>query len=132
MKVCSALPAVPLGGNPMRLLSLVVILVLCSSVVLAYPKIDYRSVSEKDQLIYNQIEKSIDEKYFVGVTKIIVYGREMWYPDGWFTDRGVIMIDKGGLYNFKFSLTHELKHSKCWKEARDLSHDSQCFTNGLA
>ena len=102
-----------------------------SGVVVAYPKIDYRSVSIEDQKVYNQIEKNIEEKYFEGVNKIIVYGGERWFEDGWFTDSGVIMLDKGGLYSFEKSLIHELTHNKCWKEKRDLSHDSQCFTNGL-
>ena len=117
----------------MRLLSLVVIFFLCSSVVFAYPQIDYRSVSLEDQKIYNHIAESIDERHYNGVTKIIVYGKEMWgNANGiYFSDSGIILIDHNGVLDFQYVINHELTHNKCWKEKRDLSHDSQCFTNGL-
>ena len=116
----------------MRLLSLVVIFFLCSSISWAY-NIDYRSVPKEDQKIYDIMVKSIDKKYFVGVNKIIVYNREMWVKwDGiYFAGNGIILIDKSGLYSFEYTLKHELSHHKCWKENKDVSHGSQCFTNGL-
>ena len=112
---------------------MVLVLLVVSISVVAYPKIDFRSVSLEDQKIYNKIEKNMDEKYYDGINKIIVYGREMWgYANGmYFLSSGMIMIDKGGIIDFEYTLKHELTHNKCWKEKRELSHDSQCFTNGL-
>ena len=112
---------------------MLIFLVMVSS-VLAFPQLDYRSVSKEKQLDYDKVIRSIPKADYDGVVKVIIYGKEMWFEDGWFTDRRVIMVDNSGLYNFDKTLRHELTHNKCFqkKYGWDLSHDSKCFTNGLA
>ena len=93
-------------------------------------KVSYRSVPEEQQLKYNKI---IDKYNTTEIVIIIVYGKSMWIQDGWFSTSRVIQIDKSGLERFDWVMEHEMIHNKYYRKKYgwDLSHDSDCFNNGL-
>ena|SRR3990167_2550878 len=131
----------------MRLLSLVVIFFLCSSVVLAYPliKLYGNFTQEEKQEVVDGINL-FPPKYFSNVKTVEIYNYKYLekgkylcgaklaeeHLGGFYCRNGRLLIDKEGIdYDFNWILLHELTHAKCWKKQRDMSHDSQCFTNGL-
>ena len=116
---------------------MVLVLLVVSISVVAYPKIDFRSVDKETQIEFIKVMKSIDEKHYDGVKKITVYRTVLYYRGGNMVIGDYIAPSFIRIFDAKLNtltkknLEHELTHHKCWKENRDLSHDSQCFTNGL-
>ena len=133
----------------MRLLSLVVIFFLCSSIVLAYPPIKlYGNFTQEEKQEVMDGINLFPPKYFSNVKTVEIYNYKFLekgkylcgaklteeHLGGFYCRNGRLIIDEKGLkHDFVKVLIHELKHSKCYKKKHnwDLSHDSQCFTNGL-
>lgn len=115
------------------LIILILFVVLLSVNIVAFPSIDYLSIKEKDKQEYQKIINSIPKKHFEGIIKIQLIGIERWKEWGWFTTDRVILIDKDGLSELKYVLPHELIHNKCYTKGYkwDLSHESECFLEGL-
>ena len=73
--------------------------------------IEFRSTDAETKAMVIEAINSFPSEYYKGIHKIMIYGRERWHEDAWYSNNGVLLFDKSSLDDFENVLRIELSYN---------------------